>query len=46
MLVSQDRTRVEVRTVADGAVRTLESADDVLRLDSIGFACAVREIHA
>ena len=46
VLVSQDRTRVEVRTVADGTVRTLESEDDVLRLDSIGFACAVAEIYA
>ena len=46
VLVSQDRTRVEVRTVAEGEVRTLESADDVLELDSIGFSCPVAELYA
>jgi len=45
VLVWQDRDRVEIRTVRDGEVRVLESREDELRLESVGFAMTLAELY-
>ena len=45
VLVWQDRSRVEVRTAADDALRVLESAEETLRLDSIDFSMTLEELY-